>query len=189
MQPVPVERPENPAATTFVVVDRDSSAVACALTMNNLFGTGRVAPGTGIVLATLPGSEGRGPTSLGPMMIVNKNTNEFFLAAASSGGVVAPTAMVTAVARAVLGKTLLEDAVAAKRVHHSGSPDLVYYEKGLEDSLVQGLSRRGHKVSETAGLGLVNAIYCTRGIPPKPESCSVAADTTRGFGLATSADN
>lgn len=189
LQPAPVERPENPAATTFVVVDRDSSAVACALTMNNLFGTGRVAPGTGIVLATLPGSEGRGPTSLGPMMIVNKNTNEFFLAAAASGGVVAPTAMVNAVARAVLGKTLLEDAVAAKRVHHSGSPDLVYYEKGLEDSLVQGLTRRGHRVSETAGLGLVNAIYCTRGLPPKPESCSVAADTTRGFGLATSADN
>lgn len=188
LQPAPVERAENPAATTFVVVDRESSAVACALTMNNLFGTGRVAPGTGIVLATLPGAEGRGPTSLGPMMIVNKNTNEFFLAAAASGGVVAPTAMVTAVARAVLAKTPLEDALAAKRVHHGGLPDLLYYEKGLDEALMQALSRRGHQLTETVGLGTVNAIYCTRGLPPKPETCSVAADTTRGFGLATSAD-
>jgi gamma-glutamyltranspeptidase/glutathione hydrolase len=41
LAPPPVERLENPSATSFVVVDRDSSAVACALTMNNLFGTGR----------------------------------------------------------------------------------------------------------------------------------------------------
>jgi gamma-glutamyltranspeptidase/glutathione hydrolase len=46
--------PALPASTSFVVVDSSGMSVACALTMNNLFGTGRIAPGTGIVLAASP---------------------------------------------------------------------------------------------------------------------------------------
>jgi gamma-glutamyltranspeptidase/glutathione hydrolase len=46
--------PALPASTSFVVVDRKGEAVACALTMDNLFGTGRIAPGTGIVLGASP---------------------------------------------------------------------------------------------------------------------------------------
>ena len=47
--------PALPASTSFAVVDRKGNAVVCALTMNNLFGTGRVAAGTGILLAASPG--------------------------------------------------------------------------------------------------------------------------------------
>ena len=43
---------ENPAATSFVVVDREGSAVACTVTMNNLFGNGQIARGTGRSLAS-----------------------------------------------------------------------------------------------------------------------------------------
>lgn len=46
--------PPLPASTGFAVMDRDGNSVACALTMNNLFGTGRVAPGLGMVLAAAP---------------------------------------------------------------------------------------------------------------------------------------
>ncbi|MDA8252823.1 MAG: gamma-glutamyltransferase [Rhodospirillales bacterium] len=46
--------PPLPASTSFAVLDRHGSAVVCALTMNNLFGTGRVASGTGILLAASP---------------------------------------------------------------------------------------------------------------------------------------
>ncbi len=46
--------PALPASTSFAVVDRRGAAVACALTMENLFGTGRVAPGTGILLGASP---------------------------------------------------------------------------------------------------------------------------------------
>lgn len=187
LDPQPVERPETPAATGFVVVDRDSSAVACALTMNNLFGTGRMAPGTGIIFATLPGQGGRGPTSLGPMMIVNPRNNEFYLAGAASGGVVAPTALMNVIARAVFQNQPLEDALAAKRIHHGGFPDLVYYEQGVSESVMRSLADRGHRVSTADSLGLVNAIYCTRALPADPASCSIGTDP-RGFGLATSAD-
>lgn len=46
--------PALPASTSFVVLDHTGAAVACALTMDNLFGTGRIAPGTGIALAASP---------------------------------------------------------------------------------------------------------------------------------------
>ncbi len=48
--------PPLPASTGFLTVDREGNAVACVLTMNNLFGTGRVAPQTGVVLAASPTS-------------------------------------------------------------------------------------------------------------------------------------
>ncbi len=46
--------PPLPASTTFAALDKDGNAVVCAVTMGNLFGTGRMAPGTGILLAASP---------------------------------------------------------------------------------------------------------------------------------------
>jgi gamma-glutamyltranspeptidase / glutathione hydrolase len=43
-----------PASTTFLTLDRQGDAVACAITMDNLFGTGRIAPGLGFLLASSP---------------------------------------------------------------------------------------------------------------------------------------
>ncbi|HET9146454.1 MAG TPA: gamma-glutamyltransferase [Acetobacteraceae bacterium] len=43
-----------PASTGFAALDGQGGIVACATTMNNLFGTGRIAPGTGILLAASP---------------------------------------------------------------------------------------------------------------------------------------
>ena len=187
LSPALVQRLENPSATGFVTVDNDGSAVACTLTMNNLFGAGRIAPGTGILLAAIPGPGGRGPTPLGPMLMVNENVKEFFFGAAASGGVTAPTALINVAARTLLGKQKLRDAIAAKRVHHGGKPDLLYYEKGLGADVLSALSGRGHRTVETTALGRVNAISCPDGIPPEPETCEAVTDP-RGFGLAVTAD-
>jgi gamma-glutamyltranspeptidase/glutathione hydrolase len=179
--------PENPSAATFVAADRKGSAAACAVTLNSLFGTGRVAGGTGIVLASLPGQGGRGAKSLGPMLIVNENVNEFYFAAAASGGVVAPTAMIDVAARVLLRQEPLAEALEAKRVYGSGDPDAVFVERGVSPSVSQALGRKGHRIAETPSLGRVNVISCPGGIPSENETCTVKSDP-RGFGLAASAD-
>jgi gamma-glutamyltranspeptidase/glutathione hydrolase len=48
--------PPLPASTTFATLDRDGNAVVCAVSMNNLFGTGRTVPGMGFLLAASPNS-------------------------------------------------------------------------------------------------------------------------------------
>lgn len=187
-QPAPRPQPENAAATSFVVVDNEGGAVACTLTMNNLFGTGRFAPGTGILLAAAPDpAVGRGPFSLGPMMLINRHVNEFYFAAAASGGVAAPSAMVQTAAWHLLAGVSVERAQDAGRVHHGGAPDITYHEEGLPPELARTLAERGHNLEATPTLGRVQVISCTGGIPPKPETCAMKADP-RGFGLAAFAD-
>ncbi len=50
----PAGVPLYPASTTFATLDPDGNAVVCALTMNNLFGTGRIVPGLGFLAAASP---------------------------------------------------------------------------------------------------------------------------------------
>lgn len=185
LDPAPVERPESPAATSFVVADREGQVVACALTMNNLFGTGRIAPGTGILLAALPGG-GRGPTSLGPMIVHDKNASSVIFAAGASGGVTAPTALAWVASEIVYGDKNLENALASKRIHHGGHPDTVFYEPDVPEATLTALRARGHQLAATPSLGKVNALFCPGGLLKKPETCQIRPDP-RGFGLATSA--
>jgi len=46
--------PNLPASTGWLTLDRTGRSVACVATMDNLFGTGRIAPGTGMLLASAP---------------------------------------------------------------------------------------------------------------------------------------
>ena len=189
LNPAPVERLENPSATGFVVIDRDGGTVSCNLSMNNHFGTGRFAAGTGVLLAAAPGPAGRGPTSMGPMVVVSEFANKVFMAAASSGGVVAPTSLVSVAARTLLAGDNLETAMTAKRIHHGGTPDIVFFEHGLDEASQQALTSRGHKIAQTPALGRVNAVFCSEGIPGEEESCGIKADVPpRGYGLSISGD-
>ncbi|BCI66261.1 gamma-glutamyltransferase [Acetobacter aceti] len=73
--------PNLPASTSFAVVDRKGEAVACAVSMNNLFGTGRVAGSTGIVLGA---SAAHRPRPILPAGIAHQDGA--FLAAATASG-------------------------------------------------------------------------------------------------------
>ena len=75
--------PALPASTGFAVLDRDGNSVACAVTMNNLFGTGRVAPGTGILLAASP--QAATPPLLSAAIAWNANLRGFRAAVVGSG--------------------------------------------------------------------------------------------------------
>jgi gamma-glutamyltranspeptidase/glutathione hydrolase len=83
-----------PASTSFVTMDRSGNAVACALTMDNLFGTGRIMPGLGILAAASPAAVP--PPLLSAGIAWNDNIKAFRAAAGGSGQAGAPTAVAVA---------------------------------------------------------------------------------------------
>lgn len=75
--------PPMPASTGWTVLDREGNAVACVVTMDNLFGTGRIAPGTGILLGAAPSATGL--PLLAAALAWNGNVHGFRAAVAGSG--------------------------------------------------------------------------------------------------------
>jgi gamma-glutamyltranspeptidase/glutathione hydrolase len=72
-----------PASTSFATLDRNGNAVVCALTMNNLFGTGRILPGLGFLAAASPDSVP--PPLLAAGLAWNANIVAFRAEAGGSG--------------------------------------------------------------------------------------------------------
>jgi len=91
------------AQAGLVTLDPQGNAVACAFTMNNLFGTGRVLPGIGIVLGAAPsGSVPAAPLAVA--VATNRELRGFRAASAGSGqqdaGAAAAVTMAAALRRA-----------------------------------------------------------------------------------------
>jgi len=79
----PATVPIYPASTTFATLDPDGDAVVCALTMNNLFGTGRMEPGFGFLAAASP--DVVTPPLLAPGLAWSPGSQAFHAAAGGSG--------------------------------------------------------------------------------------------------------
>lgn len=75
--------PALPASTSFVTLDRNGNSVACDLSLNNLFGTGRMMPGMGFLIGASPRSVP--PPLLSAAVAWNKNVHKFRAAVAGSG--------------------------------------------------------------------------------------------------------
>jgi gamma-glutamyltranspeptidase/glutathione hydrolase len=75
--------PLYPASTTFATLDADGNAVVCAVTMNNLFGTGRMVPTLGFLAAASPASVT--PPLLAAGLAWNENVRAFHAEAGGSG--------------------------------------------------------------------------------------------------------
>ncbi len=99
----PATLPALPASTSFATLDAQGNAVACAVTMNNLFGTGRIAPGTGILLAAAPGS--RPLPLLAAAIAWNRSIHAFRAAVAGSGQNGAALAVAVGMANTLRTKT------------------------------------------------------------------------------------
>jgi gamma-glutamyltranspeptidase/glutathione hydrolase len=83
--------PPLPASTSFVTLDKDGDAVACSLSMDNLFGTGRLLPGLGILLAASPAAVP--PPLYSAAIAWNDNIHAFRAAVGGSGQAGAPMAV------------------------------------------------------------------------------------------------
>jgi gamma-glutamyltranspeptidase/glutathione hydrolase len=172
---------ENPWGASIVTVDKQGNAVVCNVTMNDLFGNGRMIPGTGVVLAPAPNQSGQDSFNAGPLLVTNRGNNKFYFAAAASGGVTAPTALAQVYLSAFADQRALEAAVAAGRLHHNGEPDVVFYEANTDPSVLQTLQGAGHNLQKADILGRVQAVICPRGVE-NAAGCQAKADT-RGDGL------
>jgi gamma-glutamyltranspeptidase/glutathione hydrolase len=187
LSPRPVGLAENPHGASFVVIDRWANAVACSFTMNGLFGAFQMAPATGILLAAMPQAHYNGVLSPSAAILANTNTGDAYFAGAASGGSEAPTALVSVMLGALLDEAPLKKVLARPRVHHSGAPDITFYEKDLPPGVLSDLQKRGHLLREAPELGRVNALYCEDGIiGGDGEDCRFATDP-RGWGLGFSA--
>jgi len=82
----------------LAVADRFGNVVACGLTMNGLFGTGRMPGGTGVLLAKSRDAEVAG-AALAPAVVANRNTGAGYLAASAAGGPTGQPALARALAR------------------------------------------------------------------------------------------
>ena len=89
----PASLPPLPASTSFATLDKNGNAVVCDLTMDNLFGTGRLFPGTGIVAAASPASVT--PPLLAAALAWNNNVHAFRAEVAGTGQSGAPLAVAT----------------------------------------------------------------------------------------------
>lgn len=170
-----------PLGAGLVVMDGEGSAVACGVTTHGLFGTGRIAPGTGIVLAGIPGPFG--PPPITTLITMNHNSNEVRFVGTSSGGATAPLALTQSFLSTVADGKPVSDAVATPRLIHPGLPDAVYVESGPHALDPAPLQQRGHQVNVVAMPSRVQALICREGYN-NPESCEVGTDP-RGFGLAS----
>jgi gamma-glutamyltranspeptidase/glutathione hydrolase len=95
----PATMPLYPASTTFATLDPDGNAVVCALTMNNLFGTGRIIPGLGFLAAASPAIVT--PPLLAAALAWNPNISAFHVAAGGSGQAGAALAAALAISNSV----------------------------------------------------------------------------------------
>ena len=115
------------ASTTVAVLDRDGNSVTCALTMDNLFGTGRIAPGTGILLAASPRTVGL--PLLSAAIAWNANVRGFRAAAAGSGQEGAALAVATA-----MNNMLRSSAAMPVPVPEPGRANVIACSRYLPDS-------------------------------------------------------
>jgi gamma-glutamyltranspeptidase/glutathione hydrolase len=83
--------PSLPASTSFGALDKDGNAVMCSVSMGNLFGTGRMAPGLGFLIGASPAAIS--PPLISAALAWNERLNAFRAAVGGSGQSGAPMAV------------------------------------------------------------------------------------------------
>lgn len=95
--------PRDLGATAFAATDEYGQAVACAVTMNGPFGSGRTAPGTGITLARAPSAGKAGLAAAFLTPAIAQNSAGLSLVGAGAGGPNGTAALVYAILKVSLG--------------------------------------------------------------------------------------
>lgn len=186
--------------THFSVLDAQGNYVSATLSVNYPFGSGFVAPGTGVLLndemddfAVAPDAPNvwglvgykaneiaPGKRMLSSMTPLFARTKNQVLIIGTPGG----SRIISMLALALLEfseNKSVADIVARRRFHHQYLPDEIQFEKNaLSESEIIGLQNKGHKLNEKSRqYGNMQAIIWDR----RRQTIEAAADS-RGHGLA-----
>lgn len=176
---VPLTNPVDDQGTTHIsVVDPQGNAVSMTSTVNLVFGSKVMSPGTGVLFNDqmddfsipgrsnafdLPPSEanfikpGKKPLSSMSPTIILKDC-QLYLIIGASGGSRIITGILQALLNVVDFSQDLYTAVSRARMHHQLLPTSVYTENGFSPEVIQGLQQRGHQLDEMGGIAVVQAI-------------------------------
>lgn len=161
------------------VIDTNGMAVACTESVNLLFGSRLLVPGTGVILndtmddfsldTSTPNAFGlrqsernivragaRPLSSMSPTIMLKDG--DVRLVVGASGGPRIITSTLQTMLHVMVGDRRVDDAVAAPRVHNQWLPDLVYVQPGVSAALRDSLRRRGHTLKESKTIGHVQAV-------------------------------
>lgn len=174
LPPLPPVQLEQHANTSHVAIrDGDGLAVSSTHTVNLLFGSGLVAPRSGVLLnnemddfsfntqdsnafglagsaANLARPGARPVSSMAPLVVMAgpaARPESPWMVLGSPGGTRIPTAVLQVLFRVAHSGWSLAQAVAAPRLHHQALPDAVWVEAGAP-ALSAALRAHGHEVRE-----------------------------------------
>ncbi|HEX2747292.1 MAG TPA: gamma-glutamyltransferase, partial [Verrucomicrobiales bacterium] len=165
--------------THFSTADSEGYWVACTATVNTTFGSKVVVPGTGIVLnnqmddfsiqpgvrnafglvgaeANAVGPRKRPLSSMAPTLVL-RDGQPVLSVGAAGGPTIIPQVML-AITGVLDGGMTLDKALAAPRIHHQWSPDVLKIEKSAGPQIIDGLRKRGHQVEVVGEMGACNGI-------------------------------
>jgi gamma-glutamyltranspeptidase / glutathione hydrolase len=161
------------STTHFSVVDPQGNVVANTYTINDLYGSGVSAKGTGVLLndemddfTAKPGTPnlwgviqgarnsiepGKRPlSSMTPTIVLRKDGSVWF-AVGARGGARIINAVFQIVINIIDHGMNIQQAIDAPRIHHQWFPDAVRHEPfGLSSDTLRALEARGHKIEEAA---------------------------------------
>ena len=174
--PAPFESNET---THFSVMDGAGNVVSNTYTLNFSYGSGIVAPGTGILLnnemddfSSKPGvpnayglvggeanavEPGKRPLSSMTPTIVMKDGAPF-LATGSPGGSRIITTVMQIIMNVVDHGLNIAAATHAPRIHHQWLPDEIRVEPGLSADTLDLLSARGHRIKTKNAMGSAQSV-------------------------------
>ena len=164
----PLSAPEEDSTTHFSVVDGEGSAVANTYTLEDQFGGGLVADGTGFLLndelhdfnlkpgrtdregniGTAPNvvRPGRRPLSSMTPCIVQRGGETILVTGSPGGRTIINTVAMVVLAVLEFGLPI-DEALALPRQHHAWFPDRIELEATLAATVRAELERRGHKTT------------------------------------------
>ncbi len=162
------QQPEGANTTHFSIIDDEGNRVAATLSINFPFGSGFVAPGTGVLLndemddfSSLPGAMngyglvGGAANAIAPGKRMLSSMTPTFLESDSRIAVLGTPGGSRIISMALLAALDFakgngpDSWVQVPRFHHQFIPDVIEYENGaMSDLEIKGLSAMGHQLKE-----------------------------------------